>query len=448
MLQKYFLAALMVFVALEAKTITNAQENVLSQAKLVPPSLLPSIAVETSSYAYPSELFFGDTFYCQITRKNPTEKPVWVNECLHVSVLGRPNGIRFVIATEGIEENYTFVPEIYIYRRVGLALLTVPLPPGTSLVASYPLEMPPLEAMAHPFWRKLREKMTHDGVKCVLSVTIPGRHLCATLKDRIPIEDRESEEKLVEYRDEYYQAIDFTAVFEHEIIIKPRPKKEQELLDKWLRDTPKLFLPPLSEGPFKHTTEWWSSSQEMEEFERFGYRKSTGDFINIDSRLYNPWCFIRDGNRKPPAPVCPTTLEDWVKLENSLEPSTMRDEIQLTRMLIDYLDAKGNVQIQKRQALVEWLKSLPEPQSMSMASNLGDSETMFGMYPPAYLCPGQTEALYEPYYELLKAIQPMMSDYHKQYLERVKETHKMLEEGVSFGEILQHRVDEKMSQLE
>jgi hypothetical protein len=58
----------------------------------------------------------------------------------------------------------------------------------------------------------------------------------------------------------------------------------------------------------------------------------------------------------------------------------MRDEIQLTRMLVDYLGVKGDVQSQKREELVQWLKSLPEPQSSSMASNLADFQSMYAMY--------------------------------------------------------------------
>ena len=406
---------------------SNAQVSAISHAKLVSPALLPSIAVETSSCAYPSELFFGDTFYCQITRKNQTDKTVRVNENLPVSGLDLYSGIGFVIETEGVEEKYTFVPEIDFYSDVAMVLLYVPLQPGASLVSSYPLEMPPLEAMAHPFWEKLRAKMTPDGVKCVLSVKIPGSHFC----------DR--------FSDGYYQAKDIVVIYEYEIIIKSRPGREQELLDKWLRDTPKLFLPPLSEKTNEH---WRTSPQEINAFARFGYRKSTGQFININGQFYNPWCFIRDGNRKPPVPLCPTTVDDWLELENSLVPGTMRDEIQLTRMLIDYLGTKDDAQIRKRVEIVQWLKSLPEPQSMSMASNLGDTQSMFGMYYYDNLGPGRAETLHEPYFELLNDVQPMMSHYHQQFFERVKETHKMLKEGMSFDEILQHQAKESWRQFD
>jgi hypothetical protein len=89
----------------------------------------------------------------------------------------------------------------------------------------------------------------------------------------------------------------------------------------------------------------------------------------------------------------------------------MRDEIQLTRMLIDYFGAKEDVQTQKRQRLVQWLKSLPKPQSMSMVSNMEDSHSMYSMYFREDLGQGRGIAFEKSYSELLEEIYPMMSHY-------------------------------------
>jgi len=350
--------------------------NTLSQAK--PVSALPSDVLKFSSLAYPSELFFGDTCYVQLTRTNLTEEPIrTIEPDMFISWQGHfDEGRRFVISSEGIEEDYTCVPERYWGKGKLRGIASVTLQSGENVSTSYPLELPPLEAMNHPFWKKLREKMTPEGIKCTLTIKLPENYLSGSYEHRT----------MIEY-----------SIYEHEILIKPRPGKEQTLLDKWLRSTSKKFLPPVSESPFVDDEKRWYTP-EMQAFEKNGYRQSGGHYVTINGKKYNPWDFIRDGNRKPPAPLAPTTLEGWEKLENSLVPSTMRDEIQLSRMLIDYHGAKGNVRIQKRDALVQWLKSLPEPQSMSMASNTGDS-----LY----------TSLRSVDHELRQEIYPMMSHFYQ-----------------------------------
>jgi len=372
---------------LEDAPVLSTRERTVSQA--TPVTMSPFVEVETSSLAYPSELYFGDTCYCQITKTNHTENSIRICEPFQtISNLGfYGRCMRFVISSEGIKEDYTIVPEMH-QGKSGSGV-PIDINPGASVSTSFPLELPPLEAMGHPFWKKLRNKMTPEGIKCILTIK---------LLDMYCLDGKELNKLILSGNPEEKS---FIMVYEHEILIKPRPGREQPLLDNWLRKTPMKFLPPVSESPFVDDDKRWSTP-EMIAFAGLGYRQSDNHFIKINGQKYNPWCFIRDGNRKPPAPLCPTTLEGWEKLENSLVSSTMMDEIQLTRQLIDYLGAKGNVQIQKRQALVQWLKSLPEPQSMSMVSNLADFKSIYGMYGHDEL--GYAAALEKPYNELLMEI--------------------------------------------
>jgi hypothetical protein len=113
--------------------------------------------------------------------------------------------------------------------------------------------------------------------------------------------------------------------------------------------------------------------------------------------------FIRTGNRYPSDPNAPQTSQGWLELEKQLVPSTMRDEIQLTRMLLEYLESKNETKIQKRNELVQWLQSLPEPQRVCMASNLEANRFMYKAEMP----------ITKPYLELLKAVYPMMTLYHQ-----------------------------------
>ena len=451
MRHKYHLVIGTVFIIMGSTMTLIAQGNGITQAKVLN---LPSVAgaVDIVSLAYPSELFFGDTFYCQFIRKNNKEAPMRVVDSLPISGLAYSSGIRFIISAEGIDETYTVVPEKDFYRYDSWAIPQLFLQPDASLVSSYPLEFPPLEAMVHPFWKQLREKMATGGVQCVLSIQFSGYYIVASNWGNWgPINDVE--------REKYAMAGKALCILTHEIIIKPRPNQEQALLDGWLRDTPKQFLPPLSRT-VDYAQKWYSP--EMNAFEKDGWRQHGGHFVEINGREYNPWCFIRDGNRKPPAQICPRTSEEWHQLEKSLEPSTMRDEIQLTRMLLEYLGAEEDAQIRKREELVQWLKSLPEPQSMSMASNLSDEKTMYAMYSFRVFTPAEVQerieeikrmdtnealkiefikrieasvalkpaaGLGKSYHELLKELRPMMSHYHKQEFDRQDEWLKKREEN-------------------
>ena len=93
--------------------------------------------------------------------------------------------------------------------------------------------------------------------------------------------------------------------------------------------------------------------------------------IRIGGKEYDPWLFVRFGVRKPSDPNNPTTLEGWRELEASLIPSTMRDEVRLTRLQLEYYSAKkGGASEQAKAELVDWLESLPEVQQRRMTTSL------------------------------------------------------------------------------
>jgi len=81
--------------------------------------------------------------------------------------------------------------------------------------------------------------------------------------------------------------------------------------------------------------------------------------------------FVRLGNRKPSDPNNPTTLAGWRELEASLVPSTMRDEVRLVRLQLEFYAASaGEDSAQAKKYLLDWLKSLPTPQRVVMAASL------------------------------------------------------------------------------
>ena len=96
---------------------------------------------------------------------------------------------------------------------------------------------------------------------------------------------------------------------------------------------------------------------------------SNEHFIKVRGEEHFPYRFLRHGNRKPGDPVCPKTWQGWKELEESLAPSTMRDEIRMTRILIQYCDTEDEAVLQE---LKDWFAGMNELQRTVMANNFGD----------------------------------------------------------------------------
>ena len=146
---------------------------------------------------------------------------------------------------------------------------------------------------------------------------------------------------------------------EQDILIKPRPANEMALLNKWYKNTPEKLFPRVD------------GNRKVPNLEDYDLKSSGKSDIKIGWNKYDPWLFIRLGNRKPSDPNNPTTLDGWRKLEASLIPSTMRDEIRLTRLQLEYYSSqKGEASEKAKAELIDWLKSLPEVQRTIMTTFL------------------------------------------------------------------------------
>ena len=341
--------------------------------------------LEMEVRGFPDSLFFGDTFYHVCVVSNNTDKPVsFMDYNVEIKEGGRyMEGFRFVFSANNIAEQYDYVPELG--DRYDRSPTRLTLAPGQVIKSVHPLELPPLEALEHPFWKQVLEKMTPEGIKCVLTVEIPKGYV-----------DGNAELLPLAY-------IEFT----FDILIKPRPPKEQALLEKWYQETPKQFFPPVSLTRV-NDEKWWSTS-EVVNFAKTGYHRCGGNYIVFGGEKYNPWCFIRERNRKPPAAICPTTIKGWKELEESLTPSTMRDEITFVRLQLELCESQGTKQDAILKSIVKWLESLPEPQRMSMASSFAESSPM-GIFHDESDAAMMTR-LGVSRGKLIRAILPMMSHY-------------------------------------
>ncbi len=286
---------------------------------------------------YPSEIYYGDTVYfseyventgeMELGSYSPHMLPSWDWRCVEVSspvIEGKkycwtrlnPTGENFM---SGVEPFYIKPGAKYCLDR-------------------YEAEFCPLQDYEDPFWKELREKMKPEGVHCSLTI-------------KTVYDEKTGQEKVVT----------------QDILVKPRPENETALLDKWYHKTPKRFFPNREGEEIAKSHEPGSFlyivSSIFHDARINDKGKSNIRFSLFDWTSYDPWLFIRDGYRKPSVPNNPRTLAGWRKLETSLAPSTMRDEVRLTRLRLEYFAAKRDEEADKaKKEYAEWLNSLPAPQ--------------------------------------------------------------------------------------
>lgn len=270
---------------------------------------------------YPSELYYGDSLYLLAYRINEGGKiRVFENE-RDSSFAGFHD---ITISSKKLETKYKWRFELQNNLRCDIAYAYVPGPfesgerkTGFSAI----IDSPPLEDWNDPFWKELREKMTPEGIRCTISFKY-DTFLAGKLDD---------------------------ISVSQEVVVKPRPNEELTLLEKWYEKTPKESF-PVRRGKYKVP---------IEDF----ITHSSGSSIKVGDKKFSPWRWIRAGNRKPSDPNNPTTLEGWRNLESQLSPSTMRDEIRLTRLLLEFYSANEEESSEYwKSELMNWLSTLPESQ--------------------------------------------------------------------------------------
>ncbi len=177
-------------------------------------------------------------------------------------------------------------------------------------------EFPPLEDWNHPFWRNLRENMSAEGVDIRLRFCFPHPW---SRDEEIPVETV--------------------------IRVKPRCAKETEQITDWYRSTSKAFFPEI-----QFSLKSWLQGVDVDETRRRKWiliGKSEKDLpetwkypislpkANGSETAYNPWFFMRVGNRKPFGDGVPRDLKAWQTLEELWTPGTLRDEMKMTRLIME-----------------------------------------------------------------------------------------------------------------
>ncbi|MGN0911664.1 MAG: hypothetical protein ACI4NV_09675 [Thermoguttaceae bacterium] len=303
---------------------------------------------EVSFEIFPKEITYGDFAYVLQRRTNVSDETIksypifWYPD---VKVLDAPYSV--VLTAEGIDGEYRWKQEYPSTFEYGCAFPSEKaLAPNESVIKSrMVLDFPPVEDWNTPFWKALRDKVTPEGIKCSLTFNYSSsaqRSVC------------------------------------YEFLMKSRPEGEMSLLEDWVKASSDKYLPYDTVG--------------RKIWKRLG-KKSTNQ-ISLGVNKYNVSSFVRLGNRKPSDPNSPTSLKGWRELEASLAPSSMRDEIHLTCLLLEYYGSitdKGKAE--SSQKIADWLESLPDPQRVVLSSYLvTDGEI---------LC---DESLKDDYYKLTRAI--------------------------------------------
>ena len=139
-----------------------------------------------------------------------------------------------------------------------------------------------------------------------------------------------------------------------QVTVKLRNPEEMAMIEKWYKNTPIDFFPVIKGG-----------RQYIRKIPPKGHRMESWRRIHSHSL----WLFMNTGNRYPGDPNVPTTWQEWQALEESITPSTMRDEIRLTRILIQYCDTKNEKVLDELKA---WFADMNEVQRACMAKSVFD----------------------------------------------------------------------------
>ena len=315
-------------------------------------------AVKHRVEIFPSELFYGDVAYVLACDENVGAETILRFPDLVSRTESNTYAGSFSLTALDLDEGayrFEFAHEPWRPWRSRIIPHSDLEPGATRVCGEAALEFPSLRSWESSFWTNVASALTPDGVK--LQLEIDDRNLgfkrvdvptdaenTGADQDADPLAQKTANKPLTQ-----------------EIVLRPRPEREMKQLETW-REKRTKSLPDAEEN---------SNSDQPKKPVDSDLTKPGSNGVRIGWRKYNPWLFIRYDFRKPSSPNNPTTLDGWRELEASMTPSTMRDEIRLTRLQLEYYSAKKGAAAEKAQAeLIDWLASLPKPQQFVMTTFL------------------------------------------------------------------------------
>jgi len=354
--------------------------RLLLNADLIPPEFVLE--------CYPKTVMPGDTLYVTIIAKNSFDEPIHLNRVSYYNAF--QVHVKDSKHQQSLHTGKNLNPPGTPARSRSYAESEyAEIMPGDSHVfITYAVNVPPLEDLKEPFWEKHLKNLPTGDEEFLFCVTFR-----ANLRSPRPV-------YIANYDDgsdlnplHTYKRIQPTV--ETPITIKQRPEKEMALIQNWYESLANYL--------------------ESDEFLKYGVmpgsRFNPIENVIVKKEKFRHWFFVRIGNFYPNTTDIPETWQGWKELEESLAPSTMRDEIRLTRILIQYCDTGDAAALKD---IKEWFSGMNEVQRTVLATSLQNK---------AYYCYGQDEAstrlLFPPFREIYKTIR----EYDKTPVPKILEDH-------------------------
>ena len=289
----------------------------------------------------------GDTLYIRIGVENNGTDPCYVSDAVDPTT----GGVQLTLSDKDGNSTPILI-ECQSDILYSAPTLFVAIPPGeTHVTNDISLTIPALEDFHYPFWEEKLKNLSADGSEFTLRIFVK---IPMTSNAFLP----EGENTIFSGRymaKNGYEVLE--CVSEHKITIMPRPENEMNMIRQWYEKTPSDFFPvPDERNPVRKIP-------------------TTGHDILTGCHPDSQFLFGRLGNRYPGVPNCPETWQGWKELEESIEPSTMRDEIRMTRMLIQYCETEDPEVLNE---LTSWLNEMNEIQRSVMIRNVQKLRDNFG----------------------------------------------------------------------
>ena len=310
-----------------------------------PNPLWPQFSLECSQ----EELCIGDTLYLTLQAKNTHEKPIYLGRFSSQS--------KFCIQTKLTEPDVYLLSEVFLDMRGEEILTFNEIKPNEFISWRFAFSIPPLEDLHTPGWEEFVKDLPPKGKKLTFETTINA--IVSTAQNRGISEEG-------------------NRVLTHKFLIKPRSSGETALIEKWYQETPRSFFPYVvkdRDGIPKYKVWTWGmpkylifdeqtpeDEQKTEVWGGAGKKVFFNEQTPEEERRKLIVAFHH--NRYPTYPNAPITWQGWLELEESIAPSTMRDEIRMTRICIQYLQTRDDSVFEE---LKEWLGNMEEPQRTVMA---------------------------------------------------------------------------------
>lgn len=313
-------------------------------------------------FIYPRDVYYGDTIYIACLYENISEQSgIFLDsfDCNNWDML--LNDVSILLKYK--EHSIHYYPEKQYQHDLGMRSgdLIFFKPGDIRLSSVFFIETPPLEDMSEPFWQAIRSDVW-KGENVVLNVEIylsPSViHISDSLKESFTIKRRPDEEMHV------------LAEWFNKTPLNMKPSVQTETNGYMGRDTSYKYSPEI---PNEHT---------FDIIVDLPIRNKKNSYFCCDHnressqppQLSIPVSQItRPGNRKPGIPNVPNTLDGWRQLETYFTDSTIRDEIHLTTLLIDYcIDAACDYRnTEKVDAIIDWLENRPYAERLALSFYLG-----------------------------------------------------------------------------